>query len=160
MSNLINHAKYELKLAGYNPRDIQEINSDEDYSDSVANCVLELLETFSKQDHSGFSAGATLSLFNKLAKFENLSPLTDNSEEWLDMVAEGMVKLEDVDKFSRYQSKRCSSCFSKDLKTYIDNDEECNLEYEVDENGKRTGWYHRKPYSECVWRELKHVESI
>lgn len=74
MSNLIDHATRELKLSGV----------DEDiYGDMTSKAVLELLEVFSNQGHSGASAGLVISLFTKLARFENLTPLTDDPEDWV-----------------------------------------------------------------------------
>ncbi len=77
MSNLIEHAKKELKLIGY------KFDETEDpYNKMFLDSIFELLETFSKQGHSGFSAPYTIETFKKLAMFETLTPLTGNDEEW------------------------------------------------------------------------------
>ena len=103
MSNLLEHAKRELEIAGIKGND---------YDNEVAKCVLELIEVFSKQRHSGFSAFATLETFNLLANFKNIKPLTNNPEEWTE-VTKGL-----------YISKRNPACFSDDeLKTYYDTSE-------------------------------------
>jgi multidrug efflux pump subunit AcrA (membrane-fusion protein) len=79
--------------------------------------VLELIEVFAKQGHSGFSAFATLETFNLLANFKNIKALTNNPEEWVDVTSFGNGK-------KLYQSKRNSACFSEDdLKTYYDTSE-------------------------------------
>lgn len=120
MSKLVEHAERELALAGYNTG-----NPEFEYGDSCAKNVVDMLKVFSEAGHSGFSANATLALFNKLANFENLTPLTDNPEEWhkYDGEPEG-----------HYQSIRNSECFSEDgLKTYYKLSD-CKVETEP-------GWY-------------------
>lgn len=71
----IDHAKRELELAGM-------FDKDSDYGGMLAKSVMELVELFSSQGHSGASAGMTVSLFNKVALYKNLSPLTGNDDEW------------------------------------------------------------------------------
>ena len=108
MSNLLEHAKRELEIAGIKGND---------YDNEVAKCVLELIEVFSRQRHSGFSASATLEIFNVLVNFKNLKPLTNNPEEWVNVTSFGNGE-------KLYQSKRNSACFSDDdLKTYYDTNE-------------------------------------
>ena len=75
MSNLREHAKRELELAGL-------FDKDSDYGGALGKVVLDLIKVFSKQEHSGGSASATLFFFGKLARFENLQPITSNKEEW------------------------------------------------------------------------------
>lgn len=159
--NTVEHAEYELKLAGYNidkANKKKRIDSSQDYADRVAQCVLELLKVFSKQGHSGMSADFTIQLFNRLVKHKALTELTDNPDEWVDAVAEGYQ--EENSTSARYQSKRDYSCFSYDLKTYYDMDAAENNIYERDENGKFTGYGRLKPKEERKWIELKHVEVV
>ncbi len=82
-SQLIRHALRELELSG--------LFSLDDYEKNIAYNVLELLNLFSKQGHSGFSAGIVSKLFYKLSKYETLTPLTLNQEEWM-MISEGMFQ--------------------------------------------------------------------
>lgn len=107
--SLVEHAKHELGLAGLD-------KPDSDYGGMLADAVLELIEVFAAQGHSGSSAAMVLDLFNKLADFKTLSPITSNAAEW-----------EDVSDFSgkeMWQSTRCPSCFSTDGgKTWYDLDE-------------------------------------
>jgi hypothetical protein len=77
MKNLIDHCKKELQLAGYYDGD--------QYDAQIAQDVLALAEVFSNQQHSGFSAEAVLFTFNKVINWENLSPLTSDPEEWVDV---------------------------------------------------------------------------
>lgn len=119
MSKMLEKAREELKYAGYdiseegcnakNPEDPME-----GYANSCAKNAYELLEVFSKAGHSGMSASLTLAIFKKLANWENLSPLTNNPEEW-----QKLGGPTDPD----WQSKRNPACFSKDLKTYYNIDE-------------------------------------
>lgn len=116
MSNTLEHAKREFKIAGFNiDREIPSpFTSDDDYSDSIAKSVMKLIEAFSSDEHSGYSASATLSYFEKLSRHENLTPLTNNTEEW-----EDVGKYENIQEGIKFQSKRNYSCFSEDgLKTY------------------------------------------
>lgn len=72
-SNLVRHAKREMELA----------KVDEDiYGDMTSKAVLELIEVFSKQGHSGMSGSLVLNIFNRVVNFQNLTPLTDNPDEW------------------------------------------------------------------------------
>jgi hypothetical protein len=90
--NLIDYVKDELKAAGYNP--------DEDGpSGWMYENIIDLITVFSKQGHSGFSANHCINLFNKLARYEPLVPLSDNDEEWVE-VSDNL-----------WQNKRCSHVF-------------------------------------------------
>lgn len=65
MSRLVEHAEKELKKAGL-------FDKDSDYDGMLGDAVLELITTFAKQGHSGFSAQMTRELFHKLSNFEEL----------------------------------------------------------------------------------------
>lgn len=96
MSNLIKHAKVELKLAGM-------FDSDSDYDGELGKAVLELVEVFAKQGHSGFSAISVVNLFNQVARYQPLLPLTGKDDEW-NQPTEGGTK-------NIFQNKRCSAVF-------------------------------------------------
>ena len=93
-SNLVKHARKELQIAGL-------FDKDSDYNGETANAVMELIKVFSKQEHSGASAGMVSIIFNKLAKFETIAPLTGNDDEWV-LVAENL-----------YQNNRNSAVFKE-----------------------------------------------
>jgi hypothetical protein len=93
---LIEHAKIELKAVGY---DLDQ--KEEDPNKWICENVLELLEVFSAQGHSGSSAPYCISMFEKLASFEPLCPLTGEDGEWSE-VSDGV-----------YQNKRCSHVFKE-----------------------------------------------
>lgn len=114
-SNLVRHAKAELEYAGL-------FNDSGMYGDMVGKAVMQLINVFARQGHSGMSAGIVLGIFSKVARFEALGPLTDNPDEWQD-VSEAMGGT------PCWQSRRQSRSFSTDGgKTY----------YNVDEPGRPT----------------------
>ena len=92
MSNLVDYAKDELKRIGM-------INSGEAYNDWAAKAILDLIELFSSQGHSGFTAPYIAGMFNRLAMFKPASPLTGEDDEWKD-IGNG-----------RLQNKRYSAVF-------------------------------------------------
>jgi hypothetical protein len=98
-SNLTDHAFEELKRAGL-------FDKDSDYSGELGKNVLALVELFSKQGHSGFSAAMARELFNKLSDFKVLTPISGNPSEWND-VSEFVGR-------HCWQSKRDPSLFSED----------------------------------------------
>lgn len=99
--SLIDHAKAEFNAAGW-PGDCE-------MQQMVCENVLELLSVFASQRHSGSSAPYVLNVFQALAKFNPLVPLTGNDDEWLD-VAEQNGTL--------YQNKRDSEVFKDDDGAY------------------------------------------
>ena len=100
MSNLVDYAKDELKRIGM-------IDSGEAYNDLATKAILDLIELFSSQGHSGFSAPYVINVFSRLAMFKPLSPLTGDDDEWNE-VSDGL-----------FQNKRYSAVFkNKDGVTY------------------------------------------
>lgn len=98
MGNLMDYAKREMQ---------NWIKSDDVYDRLMAKSVLQLIKTFEKQGHSGFSAPIAIEAFRRLASFKPFSPLTGNDDEW-----------EKIDE-NTYQNKRCFSVFKdKDGNAY------------------------------------------
>jgi len=99
---LIEHAKHELELNGM-------FDKNADYGGALAESVMELIEVFSKQGHSGRSASMVSDLFNELSRFKPISPLTGKDDEWCE-IADGI-----------FQNKRNSAVFKdgKDGKAYF-----------------------------------------
>lgn len=96
-SALMKHAELELKLADM-------IDSDE-YNGLISKAVMELIQKFSEQGHSGFSAQMVREIFNKLSNFETLTEITSNPDEWInDLEMGGSGKL--------WQNKRNPAIFS------------------------------------------------
>ena len=69
--------------------------------------VLELIKVFGSQGHSGFSAPYCIDLFSRLARFEVLSPLTGEDNEWTDTSMYGCPE-------TSWQNNRCSAVFKND----------------------------------------------
>lgn len=74
---LIEHAKSELELAGLFS------DTGDFYGGMTGNAVMELIEVFAKQGHSGMSAAGVIHLFSKLANFEPISPVQGTDDEWV-----------------------------------------------------------------------------
>jgi hypothetical protein len=94
-SNLVSYARRELTREGW-------LNFDDDggiYDAMIGEAVLELMRAFAVQGHSGASAPLVANLFDRLARFEPLSPLTGDDDEWNE-VGPG-----------RWQNNRCSHVF-------------------------------------------------
>ena len=96
----LKHALNEFKFAGW-------LKEDGSYADemqkSMCEHVLELLEVFSKEGHSGFSAPYAINLFSTLAKFKTITPLTGEDSEW--------NNVSDSSNCTLYQNKRNSAVF-------------------------------------------------
>ena len=78
--SMMEWAKRELDLAGF-----KESDDPDDIDNLMRNDVLKLLEMFVKWDHSGFSANYAIKLFQTLANWKPLSPLTGESDEWTEV---------------------------------------------------------------------------
>ena len=76
--------------------------------------IMELVETFAKQGHSGFSANYCINLFNKLARYEPLTEILNNESEWMNCA------FLDKDSGHLFQNKKCFALFKegKDGKPY------------------------------------------
>ena len=92
MGNLVDYAKDELKRIGM-------IDSGEAYNDWATKAILDLIELFASQGHSGFTAPYVVNAFSRLAMFKPLSPLTGEDDEWNE-VEDGL-----------FQNKRYSAVF-------------------------------------------------
>jgi len=105
-SNLVSHAEKELMLAGM-------FDKDADYNGALAPQILKVVKVFSKSGHSGASAAITIGILEKLLRFQTLTPITSNPDEWMEVGK------------SMWQSKRNPAIFSKDGgKTWYDIDKE------------------------------------
>jgi len=98
MSNLHSHAMAEFRAAGF----IDESgNYCDEMQESICKNVLDMLDNFVEEGHSGFSASYTIKMFSKLASYEPLVPLTGEDWEWSE-VSKGV-----------FQNKRCSHVFKQ-----------------------------------------------
>lgn len=106
--NLYEHAKSELDLI-YS----EELLKD-DISRTMYDNILQLIEVFSKQGHSGHSASYCAGAFNQLAKFEILTPIVDNSDEW-NAIDSDMLPNK---KNTLFQNNRISTVFKENGRSY------------------------------------------
>ena len=105
--NLMQHAWDELNRAGL------FTDKGDFYGGMVGRAVMDLIQIFSEQGHSGMSASIVRGLFDTLSDFKPLGPLTDDPDEWFEHEGFG------PDDTSLWQSKRNGEAFSTDGgKTY------------------------------------------
>jgi hypothetical protein len=114
--SIINYAKNELNVIGM-------LNSTDEMNVSMANHILHMVEEFSKEGHSGFSASYAISILEKLLRYQPLCPLTGDDSEWVE-VMNGV-----------YQNTRCFRVFKENGQAY---DSEGTIFYDIvkDDNGK------------------------
>ena len=99
-SNLVAHARRELAALGNGPE--------------VDDHVIEIVKIFAAAGHSGSSAAYTVSVIEALLSYKNLTPLTNNPDEWF---FHGETVWGSAD--GVWQNKRCGEAFSNDGgKTY------------------------------------------
>lgn len=92
-------AKEELTRAGL-------FDKDSDYGGMMGDAVMKMIEVFSDEGHSGASANIAISIFEKVARFKPLTPLTGEDDEWTE-VMDGM-----------FQNKRCPHVFKENGQAY------------------------------------------
>lgn len=91
---LVDYAKRELALIG---------STDDEMQQHMNTNVLQLIEVFANQGHSGFSASYLIGTLERLMRFKPLNPLTGTDDEWNQVS-------DDTE-----QNKRCSSVFRNKL---------------------------------------------
>ena len=107
---LVEHARRELERAGL-------FKKESDYEGMLGHAVMKMVEVFAAEGHSGMSADLTLEIFNRVARFKTLTPVTNDPAEWI-------IVGEEPNGRTVFQNNRQSSCFSNDGgKTYYDIDE-------------------------------------
>src|SRR5208337_2336282 len=93
MGVIVEKAKEELKLIRGDSIDPDEVQ------DLIEKQILEVIEIFEKQNHSGNSSAYCIPIINRLLQQEPLLPLTGNDNEWVEF-SEG-----------KFQNKRCFYIF-------------------------------------------------
>ena len=104
MSNLVNHAWNEFRAAGWCD---EHGKFKDEMQKSICTHVVELLEKFFEEGHSGTTAPYTVDLFSNLALFKPIVPLTGEDWEWVCHSDERPGEV------SVYQNKRCSAVFKQ-----------------------------------------------
>jgi hypothetical protein len=97
-SGFVQHALSEFIYAGWMDEDGK---FNDEMQEMLCLNILELLEVFSEQGHSGFSAPYLIAVLETLMKFEPLTPLTGSDDEWVDHGG------------GHFQNKRCSRVFKQ-----------------------------------------------
>lgn len=98
-SPLVAHARRELRIFGEDPQ--------------LTAGLVRVARAFAGMGHSGTSAPHCADLLDKLFRYQPLTDLTDDPDEWIDRHAEGMTPT------PLWQSRRDSEAFSTDGgKTY------------------------------------------
>lgn len=124
-TNYVRHANAEYKIAWPNMDSNKE---DEDMQRYMCNQVNDLLYLLSSQGDSGGSIGYKLNLFNKLAKFQIISPLTFKDDEFSDKLS---LPGEDLK-----QNIRNSAVFKKNSKYTFNDSFICSGKYYVGEKNE------------------------
>jgi hypothetical protein len=93
-SGLVTHARRELQAIGEDPLFIEG--------------YLKVVQAFADMQHSGGSASVAIPTLTRLLSYKELSPLTNNPEEWNE-VSSGSLFEEHM-----HQSVRNSEAFSED----------------------------------------------
>ena len=97
-NNLVRFAENELNII----IDKCEDEESKEMQEIISKDILQVVEVFSQQGHSGFSANYAINLINKLLRFEPITPLTGSDDEWIQL---------DYNDDTKYQNKRCSRVF-------------------------------------------------
>lgn len=96
-----------MSIVEYAKKELAMIEHDEDgMQDMMDRNIIEILERFEKQGHSGFSAGYLISCLERLMRFLPLKPLTGEDDEWREIGEK------------KYQNKRCSRVFKENGEAY------------------------------------------
>lgn len=123
--NLVAHARTELEAAGYLAGDKMDR--------LLADGVVDLARVFSTQGHSGFSASFCRQVFDQVAAFKPLGPLTGADSEWFD---------HGHDDRTRWQNKRAGNVFKGNDGVAYDIDA---VVFEEPDGSRFTSRYSRMP---------------
>ena len=75
MTNIETYAIDELTRIGM-------YGSGDEMNDAMCEHILKMVNVFAEEGHSGFSANYAINILQKLLRFEPLSPLTGEDDEW------------------------------------------------------------------------------
>lgn len=96
MGNLHDYAVKEMDIAWPEPDPMQ---------DAIKKDILEIVDTFSAQGHSGVSAPYCIAILERLLRYKPITPLTGEDDEWD----------KPYGKNNTQQNKRCSSIFRENF---------------------------------------------
>lgn len=101
----------------YAKKELSKIAKDKDESQKmINNDILEIIEVFDKQGHTGFTASYTINVLERLLRGKPLTPLTGEDNEWGEET-----------EFGSRLNKRCLSVFkTKDGKVFDSDSMRCS----------------------------------
>ena len=142
--DLVEYAKSELSRLEKNDKDGEQ--------KAINKSILEIIDVFSKQGFSSFSAGYTIYVLDRLPRFRPISPLTGEDNEW------DPPRRQHANGVTVYQNKRCPSVFKE-----VDLDDNTIRYYDVDavivsDNGGITWFTSRKFRKEIEFPYMPPVE--
>jgi hypothetical protein len=94
MKNIKTYAIDELTRIGM-------YGSGDEMNDAMCDHILKMVDVFAEEGHSSFSAEYAISILQKLLRWQPLSPLTGEDDEWIEQ------------ENGWFQNKRCSRVFKK-----------------------------------------------
>ncbi len=72
-----------MDLVEYAKSELNRIEKDEDgMQERINKQIMEIVELFDKQGHSGFSAGYALGILERVLHYKPITPLTGKEDEW------------------------------------------------------------------------------
>lgn len=102
MSNLVTFAERELDLIG--------MKDEEGMNGMMRKHLLHMVDEFSNEGHSGFSASYAIQCLKRLLAYKPLSPLTGEDDEWTEVSEQMGHKM--------FQNKRHSAVFKDETGAY------------------------------------------
>ena len=106
-SALYEYAKKELERIEKGCEDKESLSMQQ----TIDKNILELINVFSNQHHSGFTATYVIDILQRLLHYKPLTPLTGEDDEWEDVTSYGYDT-------PTFQNKRCSAVFKDDRGAY------------------------------------------
>ena len=106
-SALYEYAKKELERIEKGCEDEESLSMQQ----AIDKNILELINVFSNQHHSGFTAAYVIDILQRLLNYKPLTPLTGEDDEWEDVTSYGYDT-------PTFQNKRCSAVFKDDKGAY------------------------------------------
>jgi hypothetical protein len=124
---MIDFAKMELDAIGMKEDSTDEMNL------AMRKHILHMIEEFSKEGHSGFSASYAVNILAKLLVYKPLSPLQGTDDEWMEVYMDKGVSV--------FQNKRCSHVFRENGQAY---DSEGKIFWEWNQDGTTKSYFTRR----------------
>ena len=99
--SLRDHAEQEMRIAGL-------YDKESDYGGMIPESVLKTVDSFREAGHSGGSAALTISILNKVLRYQTLTPINSDPQYWME------VQEEHAGRKGVWQSTRDGTYFSED----------------------------------------------